>query len=57
MYMKYFSHAILMYLADVYACNDTFYPKDVKERALINQKLFFEATVVFPRFVNAGVSV
>ncbi|KAK9693542.1 Glutathione S-transferase, N-terminal domain [Popillia japonica] len=38
------STAILQYLADKYGKNDTFYPKDVKARAIVNQRLAFNAT-------------
>ncbi|PSN30879.1 Glutathione S-transferase 1-1 [Blattella germanica] len=37
------SRAILGYLVDQYAQDDLLYPKDIKQRALVNQRLFFEA--------------
>uniref|UniRef100_A0A0K8TVL2 Glutathione-S-transferase n=1 Tax=Epiphyas postvittana TaxID=65032 RepID=A0A0K8TVL2_EPIPO len=43
------SHAILMYLADVYDKKSTLYPKDVKQRALVNQKLFFSNSIIYQR--------
>uniref|UniRef100_A0A2H1VR98 SFRICE020235.2 n=1 Tax=Spodoptera frugiperda TaxID=7108 RepID=A0A2H1VR98_SPOFR len=43
------SHAIMAYLSDTYAKDDSWYPKDVKKRALVNEKLFFNAFVVFSR--------
>ncbi|XP_063621634.1 glutathione S-transferase 1-like [Cydia splendana] len=46
------SHAILMYLADVYGKQESFYPKDPKQRALVNQKLFFNSTILFMRLKN-----
>ncbi|XP_063532195.1 glutathione S-transferase 1-like [Cydia strobilella] len=46
------SHAALMYLADVYGKQESFYPKDTKQRALVNQKLFFNSTILFPRLRN-----
>ncbi|XP_063839579.1 glutathione S-transferase 1-like [Ostrinia nubilalis] len=46
------SHAILIYLAEVYGKDSSFYPKDVKQRALINQKLFFNDGVLFTRTRN-----
>ncbi|XP_063361013.1 glutathione S-transferase 1-like [Cydia amplana] len=46
------SHAILMYLADVYGEQESFYPKDPKQRALVNQKLFFNSTILFIRLRN-----
>ncbi|KAI4459419.1 glutathione s transferase d10 isoform a-related [Holotrichia oblita] len=41
---KCFSTAILQYLADKYGKNDTFYPKDIKARAIVNHRLAFSAT-------------
>nr|QGZ00474.1 glutathione S-transferase epsilon1 [Glyphodes pyloalis] len=46
------SQAILMYLADTYGNNSALYPKEVKQRALVNQKLFFNSSVLFPRLRN-----
>ncbi|RZC35595.1 uncharacterized protein BDFB_005180 [Asbolus verrucosus] len=41
------SHAIMVYLISKYAKNDALYPKDIKKRAIIDQRLYFEAGVVF----------
>ncbi|XP_061710457.1 glutathione S-transferase 1-like [Cydia pomonella] len=49
------SHAILMYLADVYGKQESFYPKDPKHRALVNQKLYFNGTILFPRMRNITI--
>ncbi|KAH9644303.1 hypothetical protein HF086_003802 [Spodoptera exigua] len=46
------SHAILTYLADTYGKDDSWYPKDVKKRTLVNQKLFFNAAVLFQKLRN-----
>ncbi|CAH1644199.1 unnamed protein product [Spodoptera littoralis] len=46
------SHAILPYLADTYGKDDSWYPKDVKKRALVNQKLIFNAVIIFARARN-----
>ncbi|XP_073951121.1 glutathione S-transferase 1-like [Choristoneura fumiferana] len=43
------SHAILMYLAEKYDKNGSLYPKDMKQRALVNQKLFFSISFVYMR--------
>ncbi|KAJ8919162.1 hypothetical protein NQ315_012148, partial [Exocentrus adspersus] len=44
------SHAIMKYLVSQYAKDDSLCPRDPKKEALVNQRLFFEATVLFPRF-------
>jgi glutathione S-transferase len=41
------SHAIMVYLVSKYAKNDALYPKDLKKRALIDQRLHFDSGVVF----------
>ncbi|KAI8428544.1 hypothetical protein MSG28_007312, partial [Choristoneura fumiferana] len=51
------SHAILMYLADVYGKQDSLYPKDLKQRALVNQKMFFNSSILFPRLRNITMVV
>ncbi|XP_967395.2 glutathione S-transferase 1 [Tribolium castaneum] len=43
------SHAIITYLVSKYAKNDALYPKDLKKRAVVDQRLHFESGVVFPR--------
>ncbi|XP_041976361.1 glutathione S-transferase 1-like [Aricia agestis] len=37
------SHVILTYLTEKYGKNGSWYPKDLKQRALVDQKLYFEA--------------
>lgn len=44
------SHAIVTYLIDMYADNDSLYPKDLGQRARCNQRLFFNNGILFPRF-------
>ncbi|GBP57221.1 Glutathione S-transferase 1, isoform D [Eumeta japonica] len=41
------SRAIACYLADKYAKNDQLYPKDLKKRAIINQRLYFDSSFLF----------
>uniref|UniRef100_A0A6P7GUA2 Glutathione S-transferase D5-like n=1 Tax=Diabrotica virgifera virgifera TaxID=50390 RepID=A0A6P7GUA2_DIAVI len=41
------SHAIMMYLGEKYGNDNPVYPKDIKKRALINQKLLFDAGDLF----------
>ncbi|CAH0627255.1 unnamed protein product [Chrysodeixis includens] len=43
------SHTIMMYLADCYGTDESWYPKNSKKRALVNQKLFFDNAILFPR--------
>uniref|UniRef100_A0A1L8D6F5 Glutathione S-Transferase-Epsilon6 n=1 Tax=Plutella xylostella TaxID=51655 RepID=A0A1L8D6F5_PLUXY len=43
------SHVIVTYLVDKYAKDDSLYPKDIKKRAQVDQKLYFDATILFPR--------
>ncbi|KAL3275754.1 hypothetical protein HHI36_020499 [Cryptolaemus montrouzieri] len=45
------SHAILIYLVDKYAKNDSMYPKDLVKRAIVNQFLFCDASI-FDKFVG-----
>ncbi|XP_068143764.1 glutathione S-transferase 1-like [Drosophila tropicalis] len=46
------SHAIVCYLVDKYAKSDELYPKNLGKRALVNQRLYFEATVLFMSLKN-----
>jgi len=47
------SRAIMSYLADAYAPNDSLYPKDLKKRALVNQKLDFDLGTLYRALMNA----
>ncbi|XP_013137222.1 PREDICTED: glutathione S-transferase 1, isoform D-like [Papilio polytes] len=40
------SRAIACYLADKYGTDDTIYPKDLKKRAIVNQRLYFECSTL-----------
>ncbi|XP_043643392.1 glutathione S-transferase 1-like [Drosophila teissieri] len=48
------SHAIAAYLVDKYAQSDELYPKDLVKRAIINQRLFFDASVIFASLANVS---
>ncbi|KAH8313918.1 hypothetical protein KR067_011769 [Drosophila pandora] len=48
------SHAIATYLVDKYGKSDELYPKDLAKRAVINQRLFFDASVIYASI--AGVT-
>lgn len=45
------SHAIATYLIGKYAANDSLYPKDLYQRALIDQRLHFNSAVLFNRLI------
>ncbi|KAH8365519.1 hypothetical protein KR093_001641 [Drosophila rubida] len=49
------SHAICCYLVDKYGKNDELYPKDVLKRALVNQRLYFDASALFMPLRNISV--
>ncbi|XP_022827535.1 glutathione S-transferase 1-like [Spodoptera litura] len=44
------SHAIMIYLMSKYGIeHESLYPKDLAARAIVNQRLFFDASILFPR--------
>uniref|UniRef100_A0A2A4IXQ2 Glutathione S-transferase n=1 Tax=Heliothis virescens TaxID=7102 RepID=A0A2A4IXQ2_HELVI len=51
------SHTMLTYLADTYGKDDSWYPKDTKKRAMVDQKLFFDAAILYTRGRNITFSV
>lgn len=42
------SHAIMGYLVEKYGKDDKLYPKDLRKRAIVDQRLHFESGVLFP---------
>lgn len=51
------SHAISTYLIEKYAPNDRLYPKDVQQRARVNQRLHFDSGVLFAPLYIANYDV
>lgn len=51
------SHAICAYLIDKYGKDNKLYPKDLKLRAKVNQRLFFDAASLFVRFRDINVPI
>ena len=50
------SRAICAYLVQKYAKNDRLYPKDPKERAIVDQRLYFDATTFYQTFSDFYVN-
>lgn len=50
------SRAIACYLADKYGKDDQFYPKDLKKRTLVNQRLFFDGSSLYVKIRAICVS-
>ncbi|XP_053692074.1 glutathione S-transferase 1-like [Sabethes cyaneus] len=44
------SRAIQIYLVDQYGQNDNLYPKDPAKRAKVNERMFFDACILYHRF-------
>lgn len=50
------SRVILTYLASMYATDDKLYPKDVRTRALVDQRLHFDLGTLYQRTFDYFVS-
>lgn len=55
-YYLWDSHAITAYLVGKYGKDDSLYPKDLKKRGTVDQRLHFDSGVLFPRLLKIGVS-
>lgn len=51
------SRAISSYLVDKYGKTDKLYPKDLKRRALVDQRLYFDASNLYVKIRNICVSI
>ncbi|XP_076229483.1 glutathione S-transferase D1-like, partial [Nomia melanderi] len=54
---KVSSRPMMAYLMEKYGKDDSLYPKDLKKRAVINQRLFFDAIYLYPAFVDYFLSL
>lgn len=48
---------ILGYLVDLFKPDDSLYPRELKKRAMIDQRLFYDAAVVYPCIMNIIVKI
>ncbi|KAL7742026.1 hypothetical protein ACLKA6_018278 [Drosophila palustris] len=48
------SHAICSYLCDKYGKTDSLYPKDLVKRSAVNQRMFFDASVIYMSLWNCS---
>jgi len=51
------SHAIASYLVRTYASDDSLYPQDPKQKAVVDQRMYFNAGILYPRLREVCVSV
>lgn len=51
------SHPIMTYLVSKYDTESSLYPKNLKARCLVDQRLYFDATILFPRLRNVVYSL
>ncbi|XP_044249125.1 glutathione S-transferase 1 [Drosophila takahashii] len=49
------SHAIVCYLVDKYGKSDELYPRDLVKRARVDQRLFFDASILFMSLRNVSL--
>jgi len=51
------SRAMLQYLANKYSKDDSLYPKDPKQRAIVDMRLMFDQGTLYHRFGECAVSL
>lgn len=51
------SRAILAYIVNKWHPGSSWYPKDPEKRAIIDQRLYYDATIVFPSLAGIVVSI
>lgn len=49
------SHAIIVYLLSKYAKDNKLYPSDIRQQAVVNQRLHFDSGILFPRLRRTAV--
>ncbi|XP_030387508.1 glutathione S-transferase 1-like [Scaptodrosophila lebanonensis] len=52
----YDSHAICSYLVDKYSKSDDLYPRDLEKRSIVNQRMFFDASIIFMSLRNVSAA-
>lgn len=55
--MWHSSRVILTYLTAAYSKDDTLYPRDIRVRALVDQRLQFDLSTLYARTVDYFVSI
>lgn len=55
--MRYYSRPIMVYLVSKYARNDSLYPRDPKQKAMVDQMMYFDAGSLYPNIAKCYVCV